>query len=139
MAGITDLGTKEDRTGWGRVPQRLGIFHDARLEALCREAPALQQPLSPPGALVCAVDYGGVSEAHNRLQGPSFQASCMSVVGGVQDEEPSASTQVQCRGEDGVGQQRPLTFLQRGRPEIQERVLSCRSDSLGPMHIGAYR
>lgn len=31
------------------------------------------------------------------------------------------------------------TLLQEGRPEIQERVLSCCSDSLGSMHIGACR
>ena len=33
----------------------------------------------------------------------------------------------------------PLTLLQEGRPETQERVLSCCSDSLGSMHIGACR
>lgn len=33
----------------------------------------------------------------------------------------------------------PLTLLQKGRPEIQEGVLSCCSDSLGSVHIGACR
>lgn len=95
---------KTQLVGEGSPRGGLVIFHDARLEALCPEAQAVQWPLSPPGALVCAADmWESLCSPHRTPRTLFPSSSCMFVVGGIQKEEPNAE------GKMGREQQRSLT------------------------------